>query len=377
MSVYNIESLRKEFTQATMSTIVTTSEKNLWDFQLVGQELFPRVGYTNDTIDNTWELTNLYPMEYRAWIGSSKVDNTPTHIVNTSLTTATKAMIRALDPERLYWLSLANTPSEQQVKNLLEDGQAIISKLTTQKEVTNEKEAWDLLTTGTLTTLESKTFQIPLYGVTTDNGILCHYRTDWITSAGLVNASADIIGDFQTAVSYMANNNFDTPTTCWMNSATFAAIQGNTKLSNTGGDQWWKPLGTYNISGDLVNWKNRKKIKLIGSMFTPMGLKVILNDSFYKSTAGVPTKFLPDNYVIFTGDTVGRRYMTPNPYDHNASTWVRNWKTNVDEIPQTIKFEVGESSLCFPDNRGNLVASGASYVTQWKSHYVMYIKDHA
>lgn len=375
MAQYNIESLRKALTGDWMGEVVSTTEQTLRDFQLVGQKVFPRVEWTSDTLENTWELENMYPMDYRSYYGSSKIDNTPTHLVTTSLRTPTKALAKALDPERLWFMAESGSMGSAQVKRILEDGKAIVKKLTTQKELRNEIEVWSTLTTGTITTLDSQTFQIPLYGVSDDGGILCHDRTEWITSGGAVNATADIVGDIQTAVSYMATNNFDTPTTMWMNTTTLSAILGNTKLSNTGGDQWWKPLGTANIEGLFLDWKGRDKVRGVGAFF-PFGIKVITNDSVYRGLTGTATKFLPDNYVIFTSDVIGKRYVTPNPLNHTASSWVRMLTTPAEEIPQTLKWEVGECSLCFPDNRGNLITSdaGVTYTSKWKSHYVMYVK---
>jgi hypothetical protein len=376
MAQYNIESLRKALTEMyDMGEIVSTTEQTLRDFQLVGQNLFTPVAWTSDTIENTWELENLYPMDYRSYYGSSKVDNTPTHLVTTKLNTPTKALVRGLDPERLWFMAESGTMAAQQVKRILEDGKAIVKKLTTQKELRNEIEVWSTLTTGTVTFDNSQTFQIPLFGVADDGGILCHDRPSWIDNTGNPIVTADIVGDIQTAVSYMSANGFDNPTTMWMNTTTLSAILANTKLSNTGGDQWWKPLGTANIEGLFLDWKNRKKIRGVGAFF-PYGIKVITNDSVYRGLTGTATKFLPDNYVIFTGDTIGKRYITPNPLDHTASSWTRILTTPAPKIPQTLEWEVGESSLCFPDNRGNLVTtdSGVTYTSKWKSHYVLYVK---
>lgn len=365
------ESVRDKFQNKWMGMVTDLAAQAIRDTEIVGNQLFPRITHWEDTIDDTYNLRLLSPAPYKQWGGSTYVDNTPDRTTTTSLDAATKAIARHLDPRKFKWVGQAGTVASQQWRELQENVEKLLANMAQQIEITNEKEAWDYLTVGTLTTLSGSAFTLPIHGITNlSPTIAYHTRKSWFDNTGNVVTSATIDTDMASALSYCRLNHFDKITSIWMNSTTFQALEQNTKLSNTGGDQWWEPLSTLALKGKLINWNDRNKIQLIGTL-KPHGLKVFLNDSFYRTAGGVQTMFLPDYYVVYTGDTIGKRYVLPNEESFMPERYVKSW-INLPPTAPNLNFTIGETSMCYPDNRGN--PDPTTGLCTWKSHYTQYVK---
>jgi len=365
------ESAREKFTNTWMGKVVDLAQQALWDTEFVNTKLFPRQTNWDDTIDDTYNLKMLYPAPYKQQFGSAAVDNTPDRTTKTTLDAWTKAIIRQLDPRKFKWVGLANTAAVQQWRELHENAERVVSEMIQQIEITNEKECWDTLTSGVLTLTGGYTFTLPIHGITNlSPGISYHTRKSWFTNTGDVITTASVSADIEAALKYTRLNHFDKITTVWMNSTTWEAIYNNTRLSNTGGDLWWQPIQTTAIKGGLMDFQDRSKIVMLGSL--PFyGLKVIINDSFYRTAGGVQTMFLPDYYVVYTPNVVGTRYVLPNDTTWVPERYIKNWVTPPPAAPG-LNFEAGETSACYPNNRGNLDTTTG--LCTWKSHYVQYVK---
>lgn len=365
MSHYNYESLRRKLNDTWAATVVETSDKDYENTNFVGDYLFPRMGWDKDYVERGSVNEYVTPMGYINLTESTPMRNNHDTMVRESLTLAMKAEKDQLSIEKLRWVMMAETISATQWAELKVDGAKVLSKLNRALLLRNEIEVWNYLTYGRMWTMDGVAYDnLKPYGLDqTDiaTNICFHTRENWISSGGAINATATITTDILSAITAMASGGFDMPTTMWMNSVTYNLIYGNTAL-NTQTLNLYNPIALKGFLGQDINWKS-KGIKV--SSLRPHGLDLVVFDSSYRagSNSAVQVKFLPDYYVVLTGEKVGNRYVAPNRFNGAKDKWARTY-ASPNEVPGLF-FEVGEYSLPFASN------------LDWKSHYVLYVKHTA
>jgi len=362
MANYNWESLRKVLNDTWTAAIVSEADKEYDSTQFTGDYLFPRVGWDKDTVERGREDMYDYPAEYVPLNDSSPMMNNRDNIVRESLTLAQKSLKDQLPIDKIVWVLQADTISAKQWAMLKQDTGKILVKLNRSIILRNEIEVWNYLTYGTMWTMDGvQYYNLKPYGLDqTDlaTGICFHTRENWIALGGTINASATIQGDVLEAITAMNSGWYDTATTMWMNSTTYACLYGNTVL-NTQVLDMYNPLYTKGFLGYDIDWSSKG---IQTSSLKPHGKTIAINDGKYRSrvSGSAQVKFIPDYYVVYAPSRVGTRYVAPNRYNGSSDKWSRSWTSN-SEI-NGLFFEVGEYSLPFADN------------LEWKSHYVQYVK---
>ena len=362
MSNYNWESIRRVLNDTWAAAIVSQADREYDSTPFVGDYLFPRVGWDSDMVERGVETMYDYPADYVPLNDSAPMINNRDTTVRESLMLAQKALKDQLPLDKIIWVMQADTLSAKQWATLKKDVGKILVKLNRALTLRNEIEVWNYLTLGVMYTYDGVAYNNlkPYLLDQTDlaTGICFHTRENWVAAGGTVNTSATIQGDILEAIAAMNSGWYDSPTTIWMNSTTYAAVYGNTVL-NTQVLDVYNPLYTKMFLGQDIDWLS-KGIKT--SSLQPHGLTIAINDATYRlrASGSAQTKFLPDYYVVYAPSKIGTRYVAPNRETGASDKWARSWTSN-SEV-SGLFFEVGEYSLPFADN------------VEWKSHYVQYVK---
>lgn len=365
MANYNWESLRKVLNDTWAAAIISEADKEYDSTSFLSDYLFPRVGWDKDTVERGKENRYDYPADYTPLLDSSPMMNNRDTIKRESLNLANKSLKDQLPLDKIVWVLQADTISAKQWAMLKQDTGKILVRLNRSIQLRNEIECWNYLTYGRMYTYDGvaynnlKPYNLDQTDIAT--GICFHTRENWFSAAGTVNASATILEDVLSAITAQNTGWYDRPRTIWMNSTTYAALYGNTVLKAQVVNVY-NPLYLEGFLGKDIDWGAKG---LQTSSLVPHGLKIVINDSMYRSrvSGSAQVKFIPDYYVIFAPDRVGTRYVAPNRYNGSSDKWARTWASN-SEI-NGLFFEVGEYSLPFADN------------LDWKSHYVLYVKHTA
>ena len=365
------------------------TDERIWEARNIFQEqatknaqenleklMFPEEKIYDTKVSMATLTKNIAPTPYATVEEIPKVNNLGQTIVDQSWSLPPKKEAQTID---MYEFSSAipKSASGELLAQAMSKRNDVIFGMEQNLDARNRVEVWKYLTLGMLSS-KGGDKELPFYGVDRTN--YATYKvvynwipgTPWFAAGGTVNAAADIMGDLSTAINYMYANNYSNPRSIWMNSTTYAALLGNTKMqADYGSPSYWENIKVADFLGMATT---RLPKGLRASSFradTDVGIFIYDGYQTYQQENHTTTtyKFLPDYYVLVMPENPGVRksgltYMTNQPGRAMKSIITKPdhaFFENITMLPE-------ERSYPFP------TAGVVDELGTWRSHLILYVR---
>ncbi len=335
----NVENLKAFFTPERIQKRVDIYEgfavKNP---PLLGATMFPKEPVPDLKVLFEESIKTLIPMGYSALYQGSEVLSIPQALHTYGVTLAKKSNKDSINEHALDWLKRSGIKQAIQHANAWKSVTKQISDFMGALYTRNEIENWQLLTSGTITTLHGQTLSLPFEGMNFDYlkslGIAFHEVLPWFDADGEPDVDRNPFDDLKNIKKTVQRKGGNVPVRAVMNSTTAEYFYKNTMLNTTEMRDKWQPMEwarAINLSNPTlfnIDW-------------------VVYDEVYYNPITLKATPYIPDYVVVFLPRSVGWRPVAPNDWNGSPSAYGHSF---APEGTPTLWFDVGEVSLPLPND---------------------------
>lgn len=320
---------------------------------------------------------NIAPTPYTGVADVPPVTNMDETVIDETYTLPTKKEQIVLDMQE-FSSAVPKSMTGEMIAKIQSSRNRAIFNLEQNMDARNRVEVWKYLTLGMLSSTGGDK-ELPFYGLDRSqysaHKVVFNWQptTKWFAAGGTVNAGADIMGDLAYAINYAYSNNYPNPHSIWMNSTTYAALLGNTKMiASYGNPTFWKAADVAHFLG--LDMDRLPKGLRVTRWMVDSDVPVFVYDGqqTYQQAAHTTTdyKFLPDYYVLVMPQNPGVRksgltYLSGQPGRTIKPIITKPNHTYFENVSMYME----ERSYPFPTTMG-ISADG-----YWRSHLILYVRS--